>query len=126
MSLFLNPLDHGYLRPAVQPKWQEGPPESSVDVQSVPIGFVPTCHAAIAPRRKPEGGYARHPPLSAVTVSAKDQVNGMVGFHIVEDVGSMGQHQYKARVGARRDTSKVDAMERGIVDTDDHQLSASR
>lgn len=89
-------------------------------------GFVPTCHAAIASRREPEGGYARHPPLPAVTVSAKDQVNGMMGFHIVEDVGSMGQHQYKARVGARRNTSKVDAMERGIVDTDDHQLSASR
>lgn len=89
-------------------------------------GFVPACHAAIAPRREPEGGDARHPPLPAVTVSAKDQVNGMMGLDIIEDVGRMGQHQYKARVGARRDTLKVDAMERGIVDTDDHQLSPSR
>ena len=59
-------------------------------------GLVPTGHTAIAPRRKPEGGYSRHPPLSAMTVPAENQVNGVMGFHIVEDIGGMGEQQRKA------------------------------
>ena len=96
LGLFLHPVNHGNLRPAVQTKWEEGPTQPSVDVQPVLAGFVPSGHATITARRKPEGGYSRHPPLPAMTVSAEDQVNGVMIFHIVEDVGGMGEQQGKA------------------------------
>lgn len=126
LRLFLNPLNQSDLRPAVQAKWEERPPQPSIDIQLGSAGLVPTRHATITSRRKPEGRYSRHPPLSAMTVSAEDQVNGMMGFHIVEDVGGMGQQQRKARPGARRDASKIRTMKRRIIDADDHQFSLSR
>lgn len=87
---------------------------------------MPTGHTTIASWRQPEGGYARHSPLPTVTVSAKNQVNGMMSFHIVEDVRGMGQQQCKTRGGARGDTAKIRAMKRWIIDTDNREISISR
>jgi hypothetical protein len=61
-----------------------------------------------------------------MTVSAEDQVNGMLIFHILEDVGSMSEQQRKPRFGARRDTSKIGSMERWIIDADNGEFSLSR
>lgn len=88
-------------------------------------GFVPTVHAAIAARRKPKGGDPWHSPLSAMTVSAENQINGMMRFDVVENVRRMRQQHRISLVGARRDASKICSMERGIIDADNHQLSPS-
>lgn len=124
--LFLYPLNHGNLRPAVEAKRQERPAQATVDVQPVPTGLVPACDTAIAPRRKPEGGNARYPPLSTVTVPAENQINGMVRFDEIQDVRRMGQQQRNAMVRASRHTPKIGSMQRGIIDPGDHQLSLPR
>lgn len=92
----------------------------------MPAGFVPTVHTAIASRRKPKGGNPRHSPLSAMTVSAENQINGMMRFDVVENVRRMRQQHRKLLVGARRDASKICPMKRGVIDADNHQLSPSR
>ena len=115
----LNPFNQGDLGRAVQAKWEEGPPYPPIDIQPVSAGFVPAPYATIASRRKPESGYARHLPLPAVTVPAKDQVDGMMRLDRIEDVRSMCQQHCKSIVGARRDTSKIRAVKRWIIDTDD-------
>lgn len=89
------------------------------------VQLVPTGHPAIASGREPEGGYARNSPLPAVAVSAQDQINSVMRLDIVEDIGRMGQEQRKAMAGAGRDTSKVGAMKRRIIDADDCQFSLS-
>ena len=61
-----------------------------------------------------------------MTVSAEDHVNGVMGFHIVEDIGGMGEQHRKASLGARRYTSKIRTMQRWIIDADDRELSLSR
>jgi hypothetical protein len=58
-------------------------------------------------------------------VSAQDQINSVMRLDIVEDIGRMGQEQRKAMAGAGRDTSKVGAMKRRIIDADDCQFSLS-
>jgi hypothetical protein len=60
-----------------------------------------------------------------MTVSAQNQVNGMMRFDVVENVRRMRQQQRKSLVGARRNASKIGSMERGIIDSDDYQLSPS-
>ena len=57
-----------------------------------------------------------------MTVSAQNQVDGMMRFHLIEDVRRMGQQEGKATVGTRRDTPKVGSVERGIVNPDNSQL----
>jgi hypothetical protein len=122
-DLFLNPLNHSDLRPAVQTKWKKGPTYSSVDVQSVSAGFVPAGHATVTSGWKPEDWYSRHPPLPAMAVSAEDQVNGMMRLDIIEDVGRMCQQESEPSIGARRDTTKIRTMKRRIIDADNHEFS---
>jgi hypothetical protein len=60
-----------------------------------------------------------------MTVSTEDQVDGVVRFHLIKNIGRMGQKQRKALVRPSRKTAQVSAVERWIIDADDHQLSPS-
>jgi hypothetical protein len=60
-----------------------------------------------------------------MTVSTENQVNGMVRFDEIQNIRRMGQEQRKSLVGRRWDTSQIGAMERRIIDTNNHQLSPS-
>lgn len=58
-----------------------------------------------------------------MAMSTQDQVDGMVLVHLVEDVWRMGEKQGKASICRRRDASKIGAMERRIIDSDDGQFA---
>jgi hypothetical protein len=58
-------------------------------------------------------------------VPAENQINGMMRFDMVEDVRRMGQQQRKTMVRTSGDTSKIGSMQRGIINSDNHQLSPS-
>ena len=89
LYLLIGPIDNDDLRLTVPPKRQEGPPQSSIDIKLVLAGAMLACDAAVASGWKPECRDAGNLPLAAVAVAAKDQVDLMVRFHLIQDVGSM-------------------------------------
>lgn len=86
-------------------------------------GPMPTCDPPITSGRQPEGWNPWHTPLPAVTVATHNQINSMVRLHLIQHIRGMGQQQRKAMVRARWETAQVSPVERGVIDSDDHQLS---
>jgi len=121
--LFVGPVEDGDFGPAIPTERQEGPSEAAIDVQAMPSVLVSSGNPASATGWKPERRDSGNLPLTAVTVSAQDQVDGMILVHHVEDVRRMGQEQGKAAVRRRRDAPKIGAMERRIIDADDGQFA---
>lgn len=56
---------------------------------------------SVAAWREPEGRQAGDAPLASVTMSAEDQIHGMVVFQLIEDVRRMGQQEGEAILRAR-------------------------
>ena len=87
---------------------------------------MPAGDPATAAWRKPEGRDAGNPPLTAMTVTAENQVDSVIVLQHVKDVRRVGQQQRKPVLGRRRNASQIRPMERWIIDADDGQLTASR
>src|SRR5690349_7591587 len=119
--LLVGPVEDSDFRPAIPAEWQKGPSEAAIDVQAMPGVLVSSGNPASATGWKPERRDSGNLPLTAVTVSAQDQVDGMILVHHVEYVRCMGQEQGKAAVRSRRNALKIGAMERRIIDADDRQ-----
>lgn len=122
-ALLNSPIDDGNFRPAVPTERQERPSETAIHVEAMPSVLVSPGNPASAAWRKPECGHSRNLPLPSMAMSAQDQVDGMVLVHLVEDVWRMGEKQGKAAICRRRDASKIGAMERRIIDSDDGQFA---
>lgn len=122
-DLFVGPVDDGDFGPAVPTKRQEGPSETAIHVEAMSSVLVSPGNPAPAAWWKPECGHSRNLPLPSMAMSAQDQVDGMVLVHLIEDVWRMGEKQGKAAICRRRDASKIGAMERRIIDSDDGQFA---
>ena len=122
-DLLVSPIDDGNFRAAVPTERQEGPSETAIHVQTMPSIFVSPGNPASAAWRKPECGHSRNLPLTSMAMSAQDEVDGMVRVHLIEDVWRMGEKQGKAAICRRGDASKIGAMERRIIDSDDGQFA---
>ena len=122
-DLLVSPIDDGNFRPAVPTERQEGPSETAIHVKAMSSVLVFPGNPASAAWWKPECGHSRNLPLPSMAMSAQDQVDGMVLVHLVEDVWRMGEKQGEAAICRRRDASKIGAMERRIIDSDDGQFA---
>src|SRR5262249_18185964 len=89
--LLVGPVYDGDFRAAVPTHWQEGPSEASMDVEAMPGVLVSPGNPASTAGWEPECGHSGKLPLTAVTVSAQDQVYGVVLVHHVENVRRVGQ-----------------------------------
>ena len=81
---------------------------------------------AIASRGEPERRHAGNAPLASVAVPAEDQIDGVVGFQLIEDVRRMGQQEGEAVLCARRQAAQVGPMQRRIVHADNGDLAVVR
>ena len=125
LFVFVGPVDDGDFGPAIPTERQEGPSETAIHVKAMPRILVSPGNPASAAWRKPECGHSRNLPLTSMAMSAQDEIDGMVRVHLVEDVWRMSEKQGKAAIRRRRDASKIGAMERRIIDSDDGQFARS-
>jgi len=72
---------------------------------------------------EPESWHPWNLPLTAMTMSAQDQVDGMLVVHHVEDVGGVCEEERVAAVGRWGNASQIRSMKRGVVDSNDRQFS---
>ena len=93
LFLLIGPGDEGDFRAAIPSKRQEGPAEAAIHVQDVASTLMPARDPPPATRRQPERGDTGDLPLTAMTVAAQNQVDGVVLVQHVEDVGRMRKEQ---------------------------------
>ena len=90
-GFFIDPFNAGDFRCAIPSQGKKRPSEPTIDIQPAArlsvIPFDPT----VASRREPERRHAWYAPLASVTMSAEDQIDGVVVFQLIEDVRRMGQ-----------------------------------
>src|SRR4029453_4131056 len=91
--LLVGPGDDGDFRAAVPSKRQERPSEATIHIHPVAGAVMLSRDTAATAGRKPEGRNSWDLPLTAVAVTAQNQVDGMLVVQHVEDVGGMSKGQ---------------------------------
>ncbi len=88
--LFVDPLNTSNFRCAIQSQGKKRPSEPTVDIEPAARLSVMPIDPPIASRGEPERRHTRYAPLASVAVPAEDQIDGVVVFQLIEDVGRMG------------------------------------
>jgi len=78
---------------------------------------------SVAAGREPDRRYARYSPLPSVAMSAEDEIDGVVVFQLIEDIGRMGQQEGEAVWRRRRQAAQIGPMQRGIIDADNRKFA---
>jgi hypothetical protein len=87
----VSPFEQDDLRPAIQPKRKKRPAEASVDIEPVSSHVVRSFDTAVASGWEPQRRDPGESPLPSMTMSAEDEIDVMVRFKLLKDVGGMGQ-----------------------------------
>ena len=119
----MDPFDAGDFRCAIQAQRKKRPSEPTIDIEAAVWFSVMPLDPSAASRREPERRHTGDAPLASVAMSTQDQIDGVVIFQLIEDVGCMGQQEGKTIVCARRQTAQVGPMQGGIVDADNRDFA---
>ena len=88
--LFVDPFDAGDLRRAIPPQGKKRPAKPAIDIESAARFSVMSIDSPAAAWREPDRWHAWDAALASVAMAAKDQIDSMVVFQLIEDVGRMG------------------------------------
>lgn len=91
LRLFVDPFDAGDLRCAIPPQGKKRPAEPAIDIESAARFPVMSIDPSAAAWREPDRRHAGDAALASVAMAAQDQIDNMVVFQLLEDVGRMGQ-----------------------------------
>ena len=108
---FVGPFEQDDLWPAIQAERKKGPPKAAIDVNAMPSHLVRSFDATVASRREPKRRHPRKSPLPSMTMPAEDEIDVMMLFQLLKDVGSMGEEQGVAVLGARGKAIKISSVE---------------
>src|SRR4026209_3052976 len=89
--LLVGPGYDGDFRAAVPSKRQERPSEAAIHIHPVAGVVMWSGESAATSGRKPKGRNSGDLPLTAVAVTAQNQVDGMFLVQNVDDAGGTGQ-----------------------------------
>ena len=87
---FVGPFEQDDLRSAIETERKKRPAEAAVDVEPIPSYLMRPFNAPVTPGREPERRHARKSPLSSMAMPAKDEIDMMVLFQLLKDVGGVG------------------------------------
>jgi len=108
---FVGPFEQDDLRPAIQAERKKGPTEATIDVNAMPSRLVRSFYATIASRGEPKRRHPRKSPLPTMTMAAEDEIDVMMLFQLIEDVGGMGEEQSVAVLIPRGKAIKISSVE---------------
>ena len=86
----VGPFEQDDLRPAIPTERKKRPAEAPIDVKPMASYLMGPFDAPVTSGGEPERRHAWKAPLSSMAMPAQDEIDMMVLFQLLKDVGSMG------------------------------------